>query len=195
MVISYIKPTDEALQPPAGEIGPETDKTLLIKFDNKYFLPIQCEGRGLCLFLSVSIYHALNDYDLKEFGLKSYFSDSDSFQTSGIAGSIEDYIHTLSEEDLKLISDLCFMDDVEEGAIVWEPEKSDMNHANNDWVIKFMTEITNALRTKTYKWPCEAHALILSLLFKIRIIIIQDNCDEGFNIFLIPLHQIVVLKH
>jgi hypothetical protein len=58
-----------------------------------------------------------------------------------------------------------------------------MNHANNDWVIKFMTEITNALRTKTNKWPCEAHALILSLLFKIRIIIIQDNCDEGFNIF------------
>jgi hypothetical protein len=43
-----------------------------------------------------------------------------------------------------------------------------------------MTEITNALHTKIQKWPSQDHLLILSFIFGIRIIIIQDDCDDGF---------------
>jgi hypothetical protein len=182
MVISYIEPTDKALQPP-GEVDPDTDKKLLLKFDNKYFSATPCDGDGLCLCYSVSNYLAFNNYDPTVFGLKSYFNNSVSFWESGIVGRIEDFIHALSDEDLKNISELNFMDDVDEGAMEWEPKKSDMNHANNNWVIKFMTEIINALHTKNDKWPSEAHALILSFMFKIRIIIIQDSCDDGFSPF------------
>ena len=114
-------------------------------------------------------------------GIKS-FNDKHSFDESGIVNKFKSYFDELSEEDLKLIAEINMMDDVEDGAINWTPKKFHMKHANNVWVISVMTEITNALHTKTGKWPSDVHALLLSFIFGVRIIIIQDDPDEGLSL-------------
>ena len=112
------------------------------------------DGDGLCLFYSLSNFLTAKGY------IENRFNDSASFQESGIVERIEKYIDKLSEDYLKLVSEMNMMDDIEEGAIIWQPKNPDMNHATNDWVIKFMTEITNALHTKIQKWPSQDHLLI-----------------------------------
>ena len=139
MVISYIKPTDDELQPP-GEIQSEDSMSLLVKYDSKYYQTRACDGDGLCLFYSFLNFLTSNNYLPKSLG---NFNDSASFLKSGKVDKIEDYIDKLSVEDLKLIAECKRMDDdIKEGAKKWTPKKLDMNHANDNWVIRFMTEIT-----------------------------------------------------
>ncbi len=45
------------------------------------------------------------------------------------------------------------------------------------WINNFIFEMINATKTKDGSWPGEAHALVLSKMLRVRIVIVQNNYD------------------
>ena len=47
-----------------------------------------------------------------------------------------------------------------------------------DWVTRFIYEMINATNTKDGSWPGDIHALVLSKMLKIRIVIVSNYWKE-----------------
>ena len=177
VVISFVKNDWAAFIPP-GEVDPG-NTSIVVKFEDTIYRSIPCDGDGLCLFYSVSNFLQ----DIKDKTKEDYpvFSDKMSYISSGIIDKIWKFISMITADDMNMIIDRYPLDDIEDDATQWQGNKiSNMSEKHNDWVLKFMTEITNAWNTTTERYPFEAHALILSWIFKIRIQIIQDKWDTGY---------------
>ena len=177
VVISFVKNDWDAFIPP-GEVDP-VNTSIVVNFEDTIYKSVPCEGDGLCLFYSVSNFLQ----DIKDKTKVDYpvFSDNLSYISSGINDKIWDFISMITADDMNMIIDRYPLDDIEDDATHWQGNKiSNMSDKHNDWVFKFMTEITNAWNTTTQRYPFEAHALILSWIFNIRIQIIQDKWDTGY---------------
>ena len=177
VVISFVKNDWDDFIPP-GEVDP-VNTSIVVNFEDTIYKSVPCEGDGLCLFYSVSNFLQ----DIKDKTKVDYpvFSDKLSYISSGIIDKIWEFISMITADDMNMIIDMYPLDDIEDDAKQWQGNKiSNMSEKHNDWVLKFMTEITNAWNTTTQRYPFEAHALILSWIFKIRIQIIQDNWDTGY---------------
>ena len=177
VVISFVKNDWDDFIPP-GEVDP-VNTSIVVNFKDTIYKSVPCEGDGLCLFYSVSNFLQ----DIKDKTKVDYpvFSDKISYISSGIIDKIWDFISTITADDMNMIIDRYPLDDIEDDAKQWQGNKiSNMSDKHNDWVLKFMTEITNAWNTTTQRYPFEAHALFLSWIFKIRIQIIRDQWDTGY---------------
>jgi hypothetical protein len=177
IVISFVKNDWDAFIPP-GEADPE-NTSIVVNFKDTIYKSVPCEGDGLCLFYSVSNFLQ----DIKDKTKVDYpvFSDKMSYISSGIIDKIWNFISMITADDMNMIIDRYPLDDIEDDATRWQGNKiSNMSEKHNDWVLKFMTEITNTWNTTTQRYPFEAHALFLSWIFKIRIQIIQDDWDKGY---------------
>ena len=163
---------------PPGDTNP-SDTSIVLKFNEKIYKSVPCDGDGACLFYSVSNY-IIDNEDKERFSNVPKFNDHDSLVSSGILDRIWDFISEITSDDMDEIIDLHPMEDIEKGAQQWEKTLPG-NVKHSEWAKKFMTEITNSWHTKTDRYPMESHALFLSWIFKIRIQIIRDCCHKGYH--------------
>ncbi len=101
MVITYIQPTDEVLEPPIKKDQSDISHKYVV-FNNKLFQHVGNKADGLCLFYGVISF--LKDQNIS---LGNYFlsvsvrniRDKETFLDSGIVASLLDYLSKLNEAD------------------------------------------------------------------------------------------------
>ncbi len=112
MVITYIQPTDEVLEPPIEKDQSDVSHKYVIYnnkifkylfiYNNKLFQLVDNKANGLCLFYGVRSF--LNDQNIS-LGNDSLsvsvrnIRDKETFLESGIVASLLDYLSTLNETD------------------------------------------------------------------------------------------------
>ena len=175
VLISFVKNDWGALLPP-GEVDP-VNTSIVLKFEDTIYKSVPCNDDGLCLFYSVSN-GIINNKEINNSVPK--FNDKESFISSKIMDRIWEFIRTLTSEDLNKIIERFPLEDIEKNAKQWGKRIPNMIEKHSEWVMRFMTEITNAWYSKTQRWPFEVHALFLSWIFKIRIQIVLDNWECGY---------------
>jgi hypothetical protein len=165
-----------------------------ILYDEKMFKLVDNMCNGLCLFYSASFF--LRDILSQEksstpnvwvpfIGL----NNSTRFHESKAALSLTQFLCTLSKADFDmLIEYFGFSDDkkpkqlpTKYTSIVENLRNSflvkiEQTHKENivKWVTRFIFEMINATNTKEGSQPGEIHALVLSKMFKIRIVIVSN---------------------
>jgi hypothetical protein len=178
LVISFILPDKEDLQPPQEEHSEEHDSRYIL-YDDKMFELVDNLGDGLCLFYSVSSF--LGDLFSQEkssthnawvpfIGL----NNSTTFRESKAALFLTQFLCTLSEADFDvLINYFGFLDDKKpkrlptKYTLVVENLRNkilvnmEQNQKNDivKRVTRFMLEMINATNTKEGLWPGDIHAL------------------------------------
>ena len=179
VVVFLYKKNDWGTFLPPGDPPDELlTSSIVLKFDDKIYRSVPCDGDGACLFYSVSNF-ILNNKE--RFNDVPIFNNQKTFKSSNILDRIWKFIGTITSDDMEKIIEMYPMDDIEKGAKQkWTKKIPKMNEKHSVWVTKFMTEITNSWHTTTDRYPMELHALFLSWIFKIRIQIIHDNFETGY---------------
>ncbi len=101
MVITYIQPTNEGLEPPIEKDHSNVSKKYVL-YNNKLFQLVDNQVDGLCLFYGVRSF--LKDQNIS-LGKDSWsvslpkIRDKKTFLESGIVASLLDYLSTLNETD------------------------------------------------------------------------------------------------
>ncbi len=101
MVITYVQPTDEVLEPPIEKDDSDISHKYVV-YNNKLFQLVDKKADGLCLFYGVRSF--LNDQNIS-LGNDSLsvsvhnIRDKETFLESGIVASLLDYLSTLNETD------------------------------------------------------------------------------------------------
>ncbi len=204
LVIFYILPGNEDLQPlqeKQEEHNEETDPRL-VSFDGKLFKLVDNVGYGLCDFYSVSLFfkeihsHKNSTFPV-EWSPCINMTDSKTFSGSKIIQDLAEFLCTIDEADLDALKE-CYSEyySDDENNIEDDIEKEDKvlplkyvliddrvrlkteeskNKAVDKWMNNFIFEMINATKTKDGSWPGEAHALVLSKMLRVRIVIVQNN--------------------
>jgi hypothetical protein len=101
MVITYIQPTDEVLEPPIERDDSDVSNKYVI-YNNKLFQLVDNKADGLCLFYGVRSFLKDQNNSLGNDSLSvslSKIRDKETFLKSGIVASLLDYLSTLNETD------------------------------------------------------------------------------------------------
>ena len=101
MVITYIKPTDEVLEPPIGKDDSDVSNKYVV-YNNKLFQLVDNKTDGLCLFYGVRSFLKDQNISLGNDSLLvslRKIRDKKTFLESGIVASLLDYLSTLNETD------------------------------------------------------------------------------------------------
>ena len=189
----------EDIQPPQGEQSEEHDSRYIF-FKDKMFKLVVNLGDGLCLFHSVSSF--LRDLVQQETSSIPNIwvqflslNDSNRFRDSQAAWYLTRFLCTLSEADFDvLITYYRFNDDentkqlpVEYSSIfenlrdnVLVNTEQDLKENIFKWVNCLIFEMINTTNTMDGSWPGDIHALVLSKVLKIRIVIVSNDCS-GFK--------------
>jgi hypothetical protein len=201
LVISFILPDTEDLKPPQEEQSEEDDSRYIL-FKDKMFKLVDNLGDGLCLFYSVSSF--LGDLLPQEKSSTPNAwvpfigpNNSSTFRESKAALSLTQFLCTLSKADFDVLMNYFgFNDDKKSqqlpteytlivenlrNKILVNTEEGD-KEAIVEWVTCFIYEMINATYTKDGSWPGDIHALVLSKMLKIRIVIVS-NCWKGLDWF------------
>jgi hypothetical protein len=198
LVILYILPGNEDLQPPQEEHNEEADSRCIL-YDDKLFILVDNEGDGLSLFYSVSCF--LKDLLGQETSLTPEewvpfinLTNSTTFCKSKAAMSLTQFHCTLCEADV----DALMLHDVDPGgnfrgirnlptdytSIVENITNNvlvKMEKTKKENVVKLMNRfISDMINASLTTWPGEIHALVLSKILYIRIVFI-NNSWNGFQ--------------
>ena len=101
MVITYIQPTDEVLEPPIEKNQSNVSKKYVI-YNNKLFQLVDNQADGLCLFYGVISFLKDQNISLGNDSLLvsvRNIRDKETFLESGIVASLLDYLSKLNEAD------------------------------------------------------------------------------------------------
>ncbi len=101
MVIMYIQPTDEVMEPPIEKDHSIVSKKCIV-YNNKLFQLVDNKANGLCLFYGVRSF--LNDQNIclgnDSLSVSVHnIQDKKTFLESGIVASLLAYLSTLNETD------------------------------------------------------------------------------------------------
>ena len=101
MVITYIQPTDEVLEPPIEKDQSDISHKYVV-FNNKLFQLVDNKADGLCLFYGVISFLKDQNISLGNDSLSvsvRNIRDKETFLESGIVASMLDYLSKLNETD------------------------------------------------------------------------------------------------
>ncbi len=101
MVITYIQPTDEVLEPPIEKDDSDVSNKYVV-YNNKLFQLVDYKADGLCLFYGVRSFLKDQKISLGNDSLLvslRKIQDKETFLKSGIVASLLDYLSTLNETD------------------------------------------------------------------------------------------------
>jgi hypothetical protein len=185
MVITYIQPTDEVLEPPIEKEQSDISHKYVV-YNNKLFQLVDNKADGLCLFYGVISF--LNNQNIS-MGNDSLsvsvhnIQDKETFLESGIVASLLDYLSTLNETDFgeliqyadfpseKVDIDMLppeYYEDINKIVENFLDEEIKVESLN--WIATFTSEMINATNDPDCSWPGDVHALILSKLIQTNIL-------------------------
>ncbi len=101
MVITYIQPTDQVLEPPIEKDQSDISHKYVV-FNNKLFQLVDNKADGLCLFYGVIFFLKNQNISLGNDSLPvsvRNIRDKETFLESGIVASLLDYLSKLNEAD------------------------------------------------------------------------------------------------
>jgi hypothetical protein len=176
-------------------------------YNEKLFKLVDNVGDGLCLFYSVSSFlKELHSQENSTFPVEWLpyinMTDSKTFSGSKIIQDLAEFLCTIGEADLDVLKECYgeyYSDD--ENDIEDDIEKEDKvlplkyasfvdrvrlktedskNKGIVKWMNNFIFKMIKATKTKDGSWPGEAHALVLSKMLRVRIVIVQNNYN-GFK--------------
>ncbi len=200
LVILHILPSNEELQPPQEkqeEHDEETDSRL-VSYNGKLFKLVNNVGDGLCLFYSVSLFFTeLHSQEKSTFSGEwlpyIIMTNSKTFSDSNVIQDLAKFLCTICEMDFDALVE-CY-GDIEkkdkvlplEYALFVERANLKTEESQNKGIVKLMNDfifnMINATKTKDGSWPGEAHALVLSKMLRVRIVIVQNNYNGLMGLF------------
>jgi hypothetical protein len=196
MVITYIQPTDEVLEPPNEKDDSDVSNKYVV-YNNKLFQLVDNKADGLCLFYGVRSFLKDQNINLGNDSLLvslRKIRDKETFLKSGIVASLLVYLSTLMDEtDFgELIQFADFSGEKVDIDMLPPEYHEDINKIvdnNSDeeikvqllnWVATFISEMINATPDSNCSWPGDVHALILSKLIQTNIVMV-DNLSIGLK--------------
>ena len=193
MVITYIQPTDEVLEPPIEKEQSDISHKYVV-YNNKLFQLVDNQADGLCLFYGVISFLKDQNISLGNDSLSvsvCNIRDKETFLESGIVASLLNYLSKLNEADFgELIQYADFSgekvdidtlppeyhEDIKKIVKNFSDEEIKVQSLN--WIATFISKMINATPDPNCSWPGDVHALILSKLIQTNIVMV-DNLSKG----------------
>jgi hypothetical protein len=184
MVITYIQPTNEVLEPPIEKDHSNVSKKNVV-YNNKLFQLVDNQADGLCLFYFLKDQNIRLGNDSLSVSLHK-IRDKKTFLESGIVASLLDYLSKLNETDFgeliqyadfsceKVDIDMLppeYHEDIKKIVENFLDEEIKVESLN--WIATFISEMINATPDPNCLWPGDVHALILSKLIQTNIVMVD----------------------